>query len=151
MKRSRCAPAALWLGMLLCGVGCQRQSQNAPQRAPVEIGRISLASIEPKPGTLLAPGSQMKVVAVVDYDLTAEGNGTVSLVIQDEKMRSLIPGAGPSVSIHHGHGTAELRYDLVIPQGSQRVVIYLPLLSAAVQVGDDTRAVATQEYAVKEQ
>jgi hypothetical protein len=136
--------------MLLCGVGCHRESQHAPHRAPVEIGRISLASIEPKPGTVLVPGSRVKVVAVVDYDLTAEGNGAVSLVIQDEKMRSLIPEAGPSVSIHHGHGTAELRYDLMIPQGRHKVVIYLPLLSAAAQVGDSTSAVATQEYAVKE-
>jgi hypothetical protein len=138
----------LGVGIVSIAMGCQRQKQSESSAASAETGRIAIGSIEPAAGTPLPAGTHVTVIATVDYDLTIKDEGAVFMVIQDERGNSLIPGAGPSVAAQHGRGTAQFRYDLTIPAGIKKVIVYFPLGLRAGRVGTTTSTVAMQEYAV---
>ena len=140
----------LGVGIVSVAVGCQRPKQDETSTASIETGRITIGSITPAAGTSLSAGTHVALIATVDYDLTIKDEGTVFMVIQDERGNSLIPGAGPSVAAPHGRGTAQLRYDLTVPEGIKKVIVYFPLGLTASQVGTSTSTVAMQEYAVVE-
>jgi hypothetical protein len=139
----------LGIGLVFLAMGCRRQGQSESPATSIETGRVSIGSIEPATGTSLSVGAHVAVVATVDCDLTIEDEGAVFMVIQDERGNSLIPGAGPSVAAQDGHGTAQLRYDLAIPEGVKKVIVYFPLALRVGHVGATTSTVATQEYAVR--
>jgi hypothetical protein len=136
------------IGIVAIAMGCHRQNPSESPTASVETGRISISSIERAPGTPLAAGTHAALFATVEYDLTIKEHGAVFMVVQDERGNSLIPGAGPSAPVQHGHGTAQLRYNLRIPEGIKKVIVYFPLGLRGGGIGTTTRTVAAQEYTV---
>jgi hypothetical protein len=144
----RSTSAVLGIFALLLAVGCRRHDHGTPQR-PVEAGSISLSSIDPAPGTTLTAGARVTVVANVDYNYRATDEGALFLVIQDDRGNSLIAGGNNPTPARHGPGTAQLRQDVVIPAGTTKVIVYVPLGFQKAPIGSTTSTVASQEYIVE--
>ena len=90
-------------------------------------GSIRIVSLEPKDGTVLAPGQQVDIVATVHYEL--EPTGRVVLAVQDDAGPPS-PEAMLAEATVRGSGEATLRGRFTVPAAATRIAVFL-LLGAA--------------------
>jgi hypothetical protein len=108
----------------------------------ISKGSIRIVSLEPKDGTVLAPGQQVSITASVHYEL--EGEGRVALVVQDET--GPVPGASQAEAPATGSGELTLKGTFTVPARATRIEVFLPLTPGDVPV---TSTVAHAAYPVR--
>ena len=110
--------------------------------AAINQGSIRIVSLEPKEGTVLAPGQRVDIVATVHYELEAKGR--VDLVIQDDT--GPVPGASLAEAPASGSGDLTLRGSFTVPAAATRIEVFLPLSAGDVPL---TSTVAHAAYPVR--
>src|SRR5258708_5899772 len=98
--------------------------------APAADGySITLAAVDPAPGTPLVRGSEVTVTVSVTYVMSVAPHGFIVLVPQDEKNRRVSPG-DPQVKqeVSGPSGAATLTQRLIIPRDAKEVRLFVPLV-----------------------
>jgi tetratricopeptide (TPR) repeat protein len=108
----------------------------------ISKGSIRIVSLEPRDGTVLAPGQHVAVLATVHYEL--EGTGRVALVLQDET--GPVPGASLDEAAATGAGDVTLKGTFTVPATATRIDLFLPLTAEGARV---TSTVAGATYPVR--
>ena len=102
---------------------------------PAEGYSIDLVSIEPEPGTKLEVGSSVDFKLTVSYEMSVADHGSIILVFQDEKNRSVTNGAAPVVKEVTGNkGVVSLTATITVPKGIKEIRLFVPLQPAGLTV-----------------
>jgi Flp pilus assembly protein TadD len=91
-----------------------------------DFGTIEIVRLTPPDGSTVKRGQHVDVVAVVRYDLQAEKEAVVTLVIQDETHHPLLVPQ-PQAPVAEGTGDVTLTGSFEVPAEGSQVDIYLPL------------------------
>jgi hypothetical protein len=139
-------PRSLLFGLSLCLfivlAGCRGG------RSPSEPGgsdSITLTSISPTAGALLAHGSVVTFTATVAYTLSSASTGNIRLVVEDQN-NNLLTVTQPTVSVTRGQGSVTLTDQITVPAtGVSQVRVFLPLNPGSAST---TNVVANANYPV---
>ncbi len=104
----------------------------APTPSPA-ADALSIVTITPAVGTLLAPGQAVTFSATLGYTLATADSGQIVIVIQDQSDNGLqmVRQPQPSVTVQRGTTTVTLSDSVKIPSvGVSQVRVFFPLIRA---------------------
>ena len=107
---------------------------------------VSYVEAVPKPGAKLPTGVGLEFRVRVRYTLSAADGGRILLVFQDGRGAPLVQGEQAQVHLESGSGEAALTGSVVIPTGTKRVKLFVPMMPEGVA---QTTAAIMIQYAVK--
>ena len=148
MDRSIQAVAALAIVVAPAVTGCAHSgvvAQGRPAAPGESFGEVEVVEISPPDGSGLARGQEVEVTARVRYDLQAADRGSVTLVVQDQRGRSLLRPQ-PEAVVKRGPGEVTLKGAFKVPHDASGVDVLFPL--GAYHSGS-TRSVAAVHYGVE--
>jgi hypothetical protein len=129
---------ALLAGLLIACGGSSPTAPTPPAPSPnptptptPAADAVSIVTITPAGGTLLAPGQAVTFSATLGYTLATADSGQIVIVIQDQSDTGLqmVGQPQPSVTVQRGTTTVTLSDSVNIPSvGVSQVRVFFPLI-----------------------
>jgi hypothetical protein len=125
---------AVAVAVLFVALGSTRSTSAEPESAPASAKppgySIELIEAQPKPDSVLAPGSAVDIQVKVKYSMTASQRGLVVLVLQDSAGGAVTDASGkqPSSKVEGPSGSAVLSARIIVPARGDLLHVFVPVL-----------------------
>lgn len=114
------------LTLLLLVLGCGEDSdRKSPTEPAPTTDSLTLASIEPRAGTILRINQRVEVRARLRYSLASQPRGDLSALVFSPDMLAPIFTAPllPNTTLSRGTGEVDLNFSFTVPPGARTVLV----------------------------